>query len=269
MGNNQNKSNKSNVKYVTIDNQFQLYEDNFEEKLKELKWFEEEIDKRIKRIEDKLEKNKSLKINLNINEQNFIEKIKKNGIIFPDCFHWTLDFTVFLEQTENIKYVGIYQYRNYRIQINIVLKERKINYVKVYEITPNMNVLVFKRDCKDTVYDVDFPFTILYDRSEIIDIFLHYDTILYKDIVFAYKYEIIENMTLNFDRFVNVVEKWIKWAIEYQEPIKNTLELKEDIIKYTKNTFNDKTITINSQKQSKKQSKIQPTVVNPLSDLFK
>jgi len=280
MGN--NSSSVSKGKYVVVSQQIQVFEEGFEQRLKKLKETEEEIDRKIKLLEDKLKHKDSLKDKLEVHKSEFIDKIKKYGTLFPDCLKWTLDVTMFLEiDDKNWKYIGIYQYGNYRTIFTIPLIITKVNGIDMYKLDNYMSLSVYKREIKDAVYKVHFPFSILHERADLIDICLYYDENLYKDIVFAHKDLIIDGINLNFSRFVTVVEKWIKWAVQYQEQISmidtaNITEIHVD--NQTKNPKDemslDDLITMSSNSNSKdvnlqEQQFKNNSSMTPLFDFFK
>lgn len=277
-------SNHLNNQYAAMSQQNQQFEE-LKIRSQRLKGCEEEIDKRIKELEYKLKRDQSLQVEFSQNQKEFIEKIIKSGFVFPDCFHWTLDITFFIEPNENRKYTycGIFQYGNYRVNMRIPLKKIKINEIELYKIKEKMSASFYKRDCKDEIYHVFFPFTILCDHAELLDLGLYYDPVSHKDIVYFYNTDnIVQDITPNFSKYVNLIEKYIKWAVEYKDEIINiTSPRTEDLNKNTtkdeiQKSFNSKgtppidlTGSIKGMTVEQNNKKNNPIGSNSLIGLFK
>lgn len=229
-----NKTSNQYNKYSIMDLQIQQIEHELKILSQKLKKFEEEIDIKNEELHEKIAENKSLQIKITQNQKELIEKIKKYGFTFPDCFHWTLDIIFYIDNDiSKHSYNGIFQYGNYQIIMEVPSNKIQINEIEHAQID-GIILKFFKRNCHDEIYRFNFPFTMLYDRAEILNLGLYNDPILRKDIIFFYNTDgIIQEISPNFSKFVNIIEKYIKWAVEYQEPNINNIMTNrfEDVIK--------------------------------------
>lgn len=202
---------------VAINRQIQHFENNITSKIDKLNNLEKNIDNKIYNLEEKLKEKSSLEAKINEEQTETIDKIKNIGLVFSDCFHWKLDISMFVKVIRTQQYVAIFQHKNYRIKFYIHFQKIKINNIDCYKLDDELKIQVLEYGKKEPLYDVTFPFSIIYGSRETINLYLYYDILQNKDIIFlGENNKIVEDIKLNFDTFVNIVEKWIKWAIRYE-----------------------------------------------------
>lgn len=216
---------------------------------------------KLEELDNKIEKYMSLQ------NQNIVEKIIKYGFVFPDCFHWMLDITFFIGI--NNKYCGLYQYGNYRICMEVSLIPVYINNINnIDHHKCNALVLrIFKKNKNKELYNIQFPFTIMHGRRDLSDLYIYHDPLTHKDIGYFYT-DTVSEIIPNFSKFVNIIEKYIKWAVDYKDIIINMPYKSDDVNISKSNTNNDQPNRKNSISANQTNQINQTNQNNALIDVF-
>lgn len=160
--------------------------------------------------------------------KDFIDLIKKYGVPFPDCFCWTLDITRTLEMIDPNNYCCIFtlNHKDYWVEMEIYLTRINVNNTYIYKADNNMKIYIFKRDEIKPIYQVTSPLTALHETLDIIDFGIYNDPISHKNIAFLYKSnKVVEDLSANYKKFVNDAERWVRWAIKYEEVVDNEMHV--------------------------------------------
>ena len=213
------------TKYNQIHKNKELIDDKELIKNKELMDQKELIKNKELMDQKELENKKKLENELKLKREEFIKTIKKNGLKFLESFPWTFDIDMIFSNGKNgYYYQSFFQYGDYHILMLIYLYDHILDDVKIYYLE-NIKITVYKRGQKESTYTFYFSFNMLHTYIKNCHICLYYDKEIDKHLIFLYLPEekTIGTTKLDFDKYVNVVEKWIKWSIKYKEP--NSVEI--------------------------------------------
>jgi hypothetical protein len=152
-----------------------------------------------------------------VQKSKLLDGINQFSFVFPDCLQWNLDIDIFIDHNgKKFLYSGLFRYRDYMVILSIPMKKmRRKNDIRLYEID-NLHIRIYRSGTEDPIHKIKFPFTILHRYPDLLEIFIHYDkTKEYKDRAFFYDGQVLD-IKPDCSRFVNIVERWIKWAIKYE-----------------------------------------------------
>ena len=176
--------------------------------------------------------------------KKFIGDIMQIGIPFAQCFKWNIIMSLFFTYDQKLNfYASFYYVKDYNVQIKISLNKSSINDVKLFKIDQALHITVKNR--KDDIIDgCMFPFNLLHDKAEILDMYLYKDANTSKHLLFTVDNNIVNSCAeFKFDTFVLMVENWIYWATKQNDKI---IQLKQQkCIELAKQ--NDKVIQLKQQ----------------------